>query len=124
MSINTLPFPDVNLADMFVEHKQITDRLVNIAKFTAQLDLMEIQLDTIKTQLEYERTDNYKLKCGVKKIKCKKCQNTFVGSIQYNEHLTDGRCETSRTCKTCNGVFLNAMAKSRHTKNCTVSTFL
>ena len=118
MSAISLPFPDVDLADMFEEHKHITERLVNIAKFTAQLSLIEIHLDTIKTQLEYERTDKYKLKCGVKKVKCKKCNNSFIGGIDYHKHLEDGRCETSRTCKTCNSVFLNSMAKSRHKKDC------
>ena len=118
MSTISLPFPDVDLADMFVEHKHITERLVNIAKFTAQLNLMEIQLDTIKNQMDYEKTDTYKLKSGVKKMKCKKCNNCFIGGIDYHKHLEDGRCEHSRTCKTCKSVFVNSMAKSRHRKNC------
>ena len=118
MSITTIPFPDMDYADMVKEHDYITTRLFNIVKFTAQLDLMEAQLNLVKSQLDYERTDNYKLKSGVKKIKCNKCNNSFIGGSDYHEHLTDSTCEKSRTCKNCTGVFSNMMAKSRHKKNC------
>ena len=118
MSTTSVLFPNMDFADMVKEHNYITTRLVNVNKFIEQLKIMESQLDMVKSQMDYEKTDTYKLKSGIKKMKCKKCNNCFIGGIDYHTHLEDGRCEHSRTCHNCTGVFSNMMAKSRHKKNC------
>ena len=52
-------------------------------------------------------------KIGVAPIKCKLCQNKFYGK-DLTDHVLDGRCERSRTCKGCRIVFDSQMSKSRH----------
>ena len=36
METTALPYPDMDLADIVTEHRYVTERLVNIAKFQAE----------------------------------------------------------------------------------------
>ena len=117
METTALPYPDMALADIVTEHRYVTERLANIAKFQAELDIMDTHLKSIRKQMYSEKTDKAKARAGLPKKKCKHCNQVFYGT-DYPRHTTDGRCERSRTCKNCTGVFSNMMAKHRHKKNC------
>jgi len=69
-----------------------------------------------KTQAELDKhlvSKKHYDKMGVAPVKCNYCQNKFYGK-DITDHVLDGRCERSRTCKGCRVAFDTMMSKSRH----------
>ena len=91
----------------------IDKRLNEIENVSFNCDICNL---IFKTQDELDKhlvSKKHYDKMGVAPTKCNFCQNKFYGN-DITDHVLDGRCERSRTCKGCRVVFDTMMSKSRH----------
>jgi len=61
---------------------------------------------------KFLESKQYQKLSGMKSTRCNYCNQLFYGK-DITQHVQDGRCEKSRSCKKCNRVFDNMMQKSR-----------
>ena len=61
---------------------------------------------------KFLESKQYQKLTGMKPTRCNYCNQLFYGK-DITQHIDDGRCEKSRSCKKCNRVFDNMMQKSR-----------
>ena len=61
---------------------------------------------------KFLESKQYQKLSGQKPTRCNYCNQLFYGK-DITQHIDDGRCEKSRSCKKCNRVFDNMMQKSR-----------
>tara|TARA_R110002050_G_C8913977_1_gene510980 strand:+ start:158 stop:1204 length:1047 start_codon:yes stop_codon:yes gene_type:complete len=116
---------NLELETLFTLQKGLTEQLQFIDKRIEEIankterkiyrcELFDLTFTDEEKYNKHISSKRYKVKTGLKPIRCKLCNNVFYGDKDLGEHYKNGKCEKSRTY---NGiVFKNMMNKSKYMK--------
>jgi len=103
--------------NLLMQVDDINTRLQQLSadNYTYVCDITKLSFVTLEDYEKYKKSKKYYKAAGIESKKCKLCNNTFYGD-DFKLHITDGRCEHSRTDKETGIVYDNMNKKSRAKK--------
>ena len=116
---------NLELETLFTLQKGLTEQLQFIDKRIEEIankterkiyrcELFDLTFTDEEKYNKHISSKRYKVKTGLKPLRCKLCNNVFYGDKDLGDHYKNGKCEKSRTY---NGiVFKNMMNKSKYMK--------